>query len=60
MQKAKDKNFKDRSVFHIANLIQNQGSSVSDNRSYELPEVYFVAIMTFKLDDSHPDHYMQD
>ncbi|SMD08699.1 Rpn family recombination-promoting nuclease/putative transposase [Pedobacter nyackensis] len=60
MQKAKVENFKDRSVFYTANLIQEQGIGVVANWDYQLPEIYFLAIMNFKFDDSHPDHFIHD
>ncbi|WEK17782.1 MAG: Rpn family recombination-promoting nuclease/putative transposase [Candidatus Pedobacter colombiensis] len=25
-----------------------------------IPEIYFIAIMNFKFDDSHPDHFIHD
>ncbi|SDJ73668.1 conserved hypothetical protein (putative transposase or invertase) [Pedobacter sp. ok626] len=60
MQKAKVDNFKDRSIFYMANLIQEQGVGVIADWDYLLPEIYFLAIMNFKFDDSHPDHYIHD
>lgn len=60
MQKARDQNFKDRSIFYTANLIQEQGEGVFADWDYFLPEIYFVAIMNFKFDDSHPDHFIHD
>lgn len=60
MQKAKVDNFKDRSMFYIANLIQEQGMGVIASWDYQLPEIYFLAIMNFKFDDSHPDHFIHD
>ncbi|WEK17464.1 MAG: Rpn family recombination-promoting nuclease/putative transposase [Candidatus Pedobacter colombiensis] len=60
MQKAKVKNFKDRSIFYTANLIQEQGVGVIADWNYQIPEIYFVAIMNFKFDDSHPDHFIHD
>ncbi|WEK21172.1 MAG: Rpn family recombination-promoting nuclease/putative transposase [Candidatus Pedobacter colombiensis] len=60
MQKAKVKNFKDRSIFYTSNLIQEQGVGVIANWDYMIPEIYFVAIMNFKFDDSHPDHFIHD
>lgn len=55
MQKADSDHFKDRIIFYTANLIQEQGISVNADWNYELPEVYFVAILNFSLIDSHPD-----
>ncbi len=60
MQKAKVDNFKDRSIFYIANLIQEQGVGVVADWDYLLPEIYFLAIMDFKFDNSHPDHFIHD
>jgi len=60
MQKAKVENFKDRSIFYTANLIQEQGLGVVADWDYLLPEIYFVAIMNFKFDNGHPDHFIHD
>nr|WP_162989004.1 Rpn family recombination-promoting nuclease/putative transposase [Pedobacter schmidteae] len=60
IQKAKVDNFKDRSIFYTANLIQEQGIGVIANWDYLLPEIYFLAIMNFKFDNSHPDHFIHD
>ncbi|SDL39779.1 conserved hypothetical protein (putative transposase or invertase) [Pedobacter sp. ok626] len=60
MQKAKPKNFKDRSIFYTANLIQEQGIGVAGNWDYEMPEIFFIGIMNFNFDDSHPDHFLHD
>lgn len=60
MQKAKPKNFKDRSIFYTANLIQEQGIGVPADWDYEIPEVFFIGIMNFNFDDSHPDHFIHD
>ncbi|WEK20202.1 MAG: Rpn family recombination-promoting nuclease/putative transposase [Candidatus Pedobacter colombiensis] len=60
MQKAKAINFKDRSIFYTANLIQEQGIDVAANWNYEMPEIFFIGIMNFNFDDSHPDHFIHD
>ncbi len=60
MQKAKVDNFIDRSIFYTTNLIQDQGIDVDGDWDYLLPEIYFLAIMDFKFDDSHPDHFIHD
>jgi len=60
MQNAKAINFKERSIFYTSNLINEQGLGVLADWEYVLPEIYFVAIMNFKFDDSHPDHYIHD
>jgi predicted transposase/invertase (TIGR01784 family) len=60
MQKAKPKNFKDRSIFYTANLIQEQGIGVAANWGYEMPEIFFIGVMNFNFDDSHPDQFIHD
>jgi predicted transposase/invertase (TIGR01784 family) len=60
MQNAKGENFKDRSIFYTSNLIQEQGRGVIADWQYSLPEIYFLAIMNFKFDNSHADHFMHD
>lgn len=60
MQKAKVENFADRSIFYTSNLIQEQGMGMASDWDYLLPEIYFLAIMNFKFNDSHPDHFIHD
>lgn len=60
MQKAKAENFKDRSIFYTSNLIQEQGVGVTADWEYLLPEIYFIAIMNFKFDDSHANQFIHD
>ena len=49
MQKSKPDNFKDRSIFYTSNLIQKLGRSVEADWDYLLLEVFFIAIMDFRL-----------
>lgn len=58
MQKAKVDNFKDRSIFYIANLIREHG--ITGDWDYLLPEIYFLAIMDFMFDNSRSDHFIHD
>jgi len=60
MQKSKPDNFKDRSIFYTSNLIQELGRSVEADWDYLLPEVFFIAIMDFRFEDTHPEHYFHD
>ncbi|MGY4383026.1 putative transposase/invertase (TIGR01784 family) [Pedobacter sp. UYP24] len=60
MQKSNPDNFKDRSIFYTSALIQEQGVAVDAGWDYLLPEVFFIAIMNFKFEDSNPDHYFHD
>jgi predicted transposase/invertase (TIGR01784 family) len=60
LQRAKQENFKDRSIYYASFAIQEQAKRGKWN--YELKAVYFVAIMDFSFDDLHPDafvHYVQ-
>ncbi len=60
MQQVRQEFFKDRIVFYSANLIQEQGISVNADWNYELPEIYFIALMDFCFDNSHPEHHIHD
>jgi predicted transposase/invertase (TIGR01784 family) len=60
MQKGNQKHFKDRLLFYTANLVQEHGKSVKADWDYKLPEVYFVAVMDFILDDNLDGHYLHD
>ena len=60
LQRAKQENFKDRSIYYASFPIQEQAKRGKWN--YELKAVYFVAIMDFSFDNLHPDdfvHYVQ-
>ncbi|WEK19811.1 MAG: Rpn family recombination-promoting nuclease/putative transposase [Candidatus Pedobacter colombiensis] len=60
MQQGNRKFFKDRILYYTANLVQEQGKSVDANWNYELPEVYFIAIIDFRLEDIEGNHYIHD
>ena len=47
MQQPRQEFFKDRIIFYSANMIQERGISVNADWDYELPEVYFIALMDF-------------
>ncbi|SMC44428.1 Rpn family recombination-promoting nuclease/putative transposase [Pedobacter africanus] len=60
MQKGNQEHFKDRILFYTANLVQGHGKSVEANWDYKLPEIYFVAVMDFVLDESPNEHHIHD
>ena len=60
IQQASQRFFKDRILYYSANLIREQGKSVSPDWNYRLPEVYVVALMDFSFDHTHRDQYLHD
>ncbi|MFN3488064.1 MAG: Rpn family recombination-promoting nuclease/putative transposase [Emticicia sp.] len=50
MQKAKHNFFKDRALFYVSYPIREQSEKGKD-WSFELPPIYFLAILDFKLDE---------
>lgn len=54
VQRIKQKFFKDRAIYYISRLINNQAPQDS-SWNYSLKEVYFIGIMDFALEDSEVD-----
>jgi len=60
MQRAEQRNFRDRSVFYTSRLINEQLPRGSSHWDIELKEVYLIAILDFNFNDSAPDRYLHD
>lgn len=52
--------FKDRTVYYTSRLISKLVPRGYKGNTYELPEVYFIGILNFVLDQSAPDQYFYD
>ena len=59
LQKAKQRYFKDRSLFYATFPIQEQGRKGKD-WNFKLNEVYTISIMDFAFDDNHPDQFLHE
>ena len=59
LQKAKQRYFKDRSLFYATFPIQEQGQKGED-WNFKLNEVYTIGIMDFAFDDSHPNQFLHE
>lgn len=60
MQRAEQKNFRDRAVFYTSRLINEQLPRGSSHWDVELKEVFLVAILDFNFKDSAADRYLHD
>lgn len=57
MQRAEQSLFKDRTVFYTSRLINEQLPKGKRRLAYQLPEVYFVALLDFTLTDTPEGQY---
>lgn len=60
MQRGKQAFFRERSVFYTSRLIQEQLISGTDGNTFDLPEVYLIAILEFTMDDLVGEQYLHD
>src|SRR5690606_4724151 len=60
MQRVHQTYFKDRALFYTSRLINDQIPRGSSGDSYELPEVYFIGVLEFRLDPSNFEQYFYD
>lgn len=58
MQKESSSYFADRLLFYAAILIQEQGKSVDAHWNYNLPEIYFIAVVDFRFAGMPTDQYV--
>jgi predicted transposase/invertase (TIGR01784 family) len=58
MQRAEQRNFRDRVVFYTSRLISNQLPKGPGNWNVELKEVYLIAILEFDFQTTTPDRYL--
>jgi len=58
MQRGKQHNFKDRTVFYTSRLINEQLPKGKSNWNVQLKEVYLIAILEFNLEDHLPASYL--
>lgn len=60
MQRAEQKNFRDRAVFYTSRLINEQLPKGSSHWNIELKEVFLVAILDFNFKDSPSGQYLHN
>ncbi|HAL82530.1 MAG TPA: hypothetical protein DCO83_10080 [Mucilaginibacter sp.] len=60
MQRAEQRNFRDRAVFYTSRLINEQLSKGENHWNIELKEVYLIAILEFNFKDSQPGRYLHN
>src|SRR5690606_24584906 len=59
MQRVAHQNFRDRTVFSTSRIISNQYAQGDDFRDTELPEVYFIGILEFRMDADEQQRYIR-
>lgn len=60
MQRIRQTHFKDRSLFYISQLIQDQLDKGRSGQKYQLPEIYFIGILDFVMDNHNKEKYLHD
>jgi len=60
MQRAEQRNFRDRTVFYTSRLINEQLPKGQSHWNIELKEVYLIAILEFNFRESNPGDYLHN
>lgn len=60
MQQISQDFFKDRTVFYTSRLISGLAKRGVKGNTYELPEVYFIGVLEFELEQGPSDKYFYD
>ena len=60
MQRGKQHYFRDRSVFYTSRLINEQLSVGKESDTYELKEVYLIAVLEFTIEETPSKQYLHD
>ncbi|WP_069660406.1 Rpn family recombination-promoting nuclease/putative transposase [Arcticibacter eurypsychrophilus] len=60
IQRGKQIFFRDRCIFYTSRLINEQLSVGKDSETYELQEVYLIAILDFTIEQSPSKQYLHD
>ncbi|EHQ25436.1 Rpn family recombination-promoting nuclease/putative transposase [Mucilaginibacter paludis] len=60
MQKAEQRNFKDRAVFYTSRLINEQLPKGESHWNIKLDELYLIAVLEFKFKNGSPDRYLHN
>ncbi len=60
MQHLRQDFFKDRAIYYTSRLINKQIPRGKTGDNYRLPEVYFIALLEFRMDEVGTDQYFYD
>ena len=60
MQRVRQEYFKDRALYYTSRLIQRLLSKGEETNRYELPAVYLIGILEFRMDDNQKEQYFHD
>ncbi|WP_257666561.1 Rpn family recombination-promoting nuclease/putative transposase [Parapedobacter tibetensis] len=59
MQRMDHENLRERMVFSTSRLISNQYPKGAKYWDFQLPEVIFIGVLEFRLDDDRREHYLK-
>jgi len=60
MQRMNHRNFHERVVFSIGRLLSAQYPKGAEYWDFDLPEIYFIGILEFRMDDQEREHYIKN
>lgn len=60
MQRGKQTYFRERSVFYTSRLIQDLLPAGEESNTFQLPEVYLIAVLEFTITEDSPQQYLHD
>lgn len=60
MQRGRQDFFRERSVFYVSRIISDQLPAGNEHFGYDIPEIYFIAILEFRMDSEPSEQYLHD
>ncbi|MFC6101538.1 Rpn family recombination-promoting nuclease/putative transposase [Olivibacter domesticus] len=60
MQRIRQEYFKDRALYYTSRLIQRQLPKGKAFNNYQLPEVYLIAVLEFRMNEEKREQYFHD
>ncbi|WP_134087976.1 Rpn family recombination-promoting nuclease/putative transposase [Olivibacter sp. XZL3] len=60
MQRIRQEYFRDRALYYSSRLIQRQLPKGKAFNSYQLPEVFLIALLEFRMEEKQRSHYFHD
>ncbi|KAA8478231.1 putative transposase/invertase (TIGR01784 family) [Arcticibacter tournemirensis] len=60
MQRVRQEFFRDRALYYTSRLIHRLLSKGGESNQYELPAVYLIGVLEFRMDDNEKEQYFYD
>lgn len=60
MQRMNHRNFHERVVFSVARLLNGQYPKGAEYWDFDLPEIYFIGVLEFRMDEREREHYIKN